>query len=871
MTAGYFPPEGSGKYWCVQAKGNSNRVSNYNNNQISSASYALVTSKDDGILPQLNRLFPNMSGWGDVKLTELNDAENTINLSEIAAIGLKIIDATDVPKGKELLIFPEQTLSGIKTSDDSFYWSGPLKFLPNGSLSLDLVWAGVVQGNRSYFNSSDYDFLDRNLCTRVNSGGQNNFIGFRANFDKDTGKLTNIDTKMCDNAPGISDNTGWAKVDLVFYLKEVCTDIRQVVENDPTNPVYGAAVKASPLGFLSKPRTDRIWKDSKYFLGGDNPSPKLDLQYNQLNSPFGSFSQTKDPEINPLGTVLANSKTLSEKKTAWRKSGYWPIWFSDGGATPLNCAGENGGDCGGVALCEDGPKKGTVCNPTAALEANGCEENFPDGKCVGVPNYVYTGKIRGIEYTTNEKCVLGEPIPSSLILGTCKSSQYTVDGFCVNDADVEFSPQIKCNSSNTKNRCTAIIANGDQINCTLGQQIKKCDKSGLPSKENTVCSQDSDCSGVQPYACASQNNIRGLCVGGSNHNKYCAGNSDCPSRTYTETQGGKEVVENGVCVGSALDDGKTIPVQNSNLARGIERSFELFTSWYGTWGWYKPNAGGTDNKYTQYNNDDSRGWFSFDQSGAVKDYATAEDCKEYPGHSCNPKASIEPKPPKIFSVIEDKTAPSGYTMGPSNTFTINKSSSGPVPLKGKQVEVTLEFFAFADNDQMPLTRISVDWGDGTAVAPDVYSVKGWYKNRKARCNTPDFKVCGNGTFYNIPCLDDTDCASIGGGDKCRSAKDNPATTIIESKRLYFGNSSSACEEKPFVFKHIYECKAGAPGKTCSFIPKVQVLDNWGWCNSKDGKGRWNTSANNIEEKDKACFLGKIEPWTKFSGAIEVNP
>jgi len=151
---------------------------------------------------------------------------------------------------------------------------------------LDLVWAGVAQGNRAYFNSSDYDFLDSNLCTRTaKAGGQNNFIGFRANFDKDTGKLTNIYTKMCDN-----DETGWAQVDLVFYLKEVCTDIRQVVQNDPTDPIFGAAVKASPLGFLSKPRTDRIWQYSKYTVGGDNPTPKLDLQYNQLNSPFGSFN-----------------------------------------------------------------------------------------------------------------------------------------------------------------------------------------------------------------------------------------------------------------------------------------------------------------------------------------------------------------------------------------------------------------------------------------------------------------------------------------------------------------------------------------------------------------------------------------------------
>ncbi|MBU4331712.1 hypothetical protein KKD20_01140 [Patescibacteria group bacterium] len=62
-------------------------------------------------------------------------------------------------------------------------------------------------------------------------------------------------------------------------------------------------------------------------------------------------------------------------------------------------------------------------------------------------------------------------------------------------------------------------------------------------------------------------------------------------------------------------------------------------------------------------------------------------------------------------------------------------------------------------------------------------------------------------------------------------------------RLQFGDSKDACAENFFSFSHVYSC-AGALdpswknpcpdpsiiGGCCAFVPKVQVLDNWGWCN-----------------------------------------
>lgn len=78
---------------------------------------------------------------------------------------------------------------------------------------------------------------------------------------------------------------------------------------------------------------------------------------------------------------------------------------------------------------------------------------------------------------------------------------------------------------------------------------------------------------------------------------------------------------------------------------------------------------------------------------------------------------------------------------------------------------------------------------------------------------------------------------------------NPCETESPSCRLRFGDTDEACTDKPFEFSHVYSCDASliaslpecsgsrppciidTPGEiSCMFQPKVQVLDNWNWCN-----------------------------------------
>jgi len=103
-------------------------------------------------------------------------------------------------------------------------------------------------------------------------------------------------SKICDDGS----NRSGMRMDLNIYLTEVCTGVRQVVDN-------GDNAKDSPMGFLAKGRTDRLWQASQYALGKDlKDDPKLDLKYNQMFAPFGSFGRMQDPIV----------KTISEYATS---------------------------------------------------------------------------------------------------------------------------------------------------------------------------------------------------------------------------------------------------------------------------------------------------------------------------------------------------------------------------------------------------------------------------------------------------------------------------------------------------------------------------------------------------------------------------
>lgn len=231
-------------------------------------------------------------------------------------------------------------------------------------------------------------------------------------------------------------------------------------------------------------------------------------------------------------------------------------------------------------------------------------------------------------------------------------------------------------------------------------------------------------------------------------------------------------------------------------------------------------------------------------------------------------------------------------------------------IQDQSLTATLDFFAFADDNRMPIRRVMIKWNDGSDIVND--GRVGFYKNRKPYCEQEEGvqKFCGaNGNVTDavkrqLTCKEESDCST---GDKCVSVRNSFGDR--------FGSSDRACTAGYFEFIHDYTCsrsdipvnggevdaaKAGYVKKVsdpifdeptrqrllakglqqdsfvCVFQPQVQVLDNWGWCNgSCNGAG--NTGCYNEQVigpgriKHFCDNVNSSDPWTTYKGQIIVIP
>ncbi|MCD6335036.1 MAG: hypothetical protein J7M27_06855 [Candidatus Latescibacteria bacterium] len=253
----------------------------------------------------------------------------------------------------------------------------------------------------------------------------------------------------------------------------------------------------------------------------------------------------------------------------------------------------------------------------------------------------------------------------------------------------------------------------------------------------------------------------------------------------------------------------------------------------------------------------------------------------------------------IGAYVKDLTAEWDITDDLEGTKTkpptVSDISISPDTGKGSVASV-LKFYAWADDNHMPLKKITIDWGDGQSIVSG--GDGSYYQNRKdecrKRCDAPDEDWDG------LACYND-------GGSNCMLTPPSSSGRPIFAPgtcRLQFGDSDDACEDKPFEFSHVYGCSAGrlesldacefevggnnivnSPCKyygNCYFRPKVQVLDNWGWCNGTC-KNSYHPGHVGEEWIDKGCYdgmgefecyrktLGEDNPYTYYSGNIIVTP
>ena len=149
--------------------------------------------------------------------------------------------------------------------------------------------------------------------------------------------------------------------------------------------------------------------------------------------------------------------------------------------------------------------------------------------------------------------------------------------------------------------------------------------------------------------------------------------------------------------------------------------------------------------------------------------------------------------------------------------------------------VTLLFNAVMDGNQLPLTAYQVDWGDGSKVA-----VSG--TNLRDRSNTvAPYKLTHSYSYYEI-------LSQNQAGD-----------------RIY----CSATGETPPGFS-----AAGLPANWCAVKPRIQIQDNWGWCNGSIDPGsgallgsQWGYRVGSGAPNCSTAAGGgeNAEAWTLFGG------
>ncbi len=215
-----------------------------------------------------------------------------------------------------------------------------------------------------------------------------------------------------------------------------------------------------------------------------------------------------------------------------------------------------------------------------------------------------------------------------------------------------------------------------------------------------------------------------------------------------------------------------------------------------------------------------------------------------------------------------------------NGFTLNGKNAGDVVFPNSVAPVNIKLYGFADKNQMPIRRMQVDWGDGGKVSLD-----GYFRNQRGAING----ICGAASTCLVS-------STVGNYDTKKSCVSNNDCRYLEncfpeSVAPNFGQiADKTCDNAYFRFDHVYQCLPAGTGWAspcpdaqtqslhggcCVFQPKVQLKDNWGWCNGNcpggiSGNGcydkSWFTGAGNNDECSQSAGA-----YTPFAGRVIIAP
>ncbi len=345
--------------------------------------------------------------------------------------------------------------------------------------------------------------------------------------------------------------------------------------------------------------------------------------------------------------------------------------------------------------------------------------------------------------------------------------------------------------------------------------------------------------------------IIGQCTGTGDR---CAGNSDCYAYYCS--------LEEGSCEGTCVLNGDPPPARIQIEPGGIElakqRISQLFAQSYGFEEW-KTKGG------------EGRGAYETLAAAIEPIDLTKKEGTPPTGSSTGEGWPIVPQIYALGGCIGEKCK-----QGAFGTVTVNGiDGNGLSPLGleerhnvvgyGGKLYAVMQFFGRADKNTMPIVDVSTNWSDGSS--DSIRNRPGKYKNHlglkesnESWCDNEDFgrsdQACTDQYFmftHTYSCPED----GIG----------KPACTGDVST---WGNDDLGC----FAYRSCPEDVNGAQdrnGSCCVFKPKVQIKDNWGWCNGSCERGGTGGCyaggfANQCNVNDST-----FNHWTSFQGQVIVVP
>jgi hypothetical protein len=207
---------------------------------------------------------------------------------------------------------------------------------------------------------------------------------------------------------------------------------------------------------------------------------------------------------------------------------------------------------------------------------------------------------------------------------------------------------------------------------------------------------------------------------------------------------------------------------------------------------------------------------------------------------------------------------------------------------------TARFFAFADDNRMPIRSVIMDWQAENG-RNSVISSAGRYKNRKPYCSTNDDAsgvgecLLASGEDTGVTCEADAQCSVLGSGASCN--KENNS----------FGNAPRACIDGYFEYSYTYTCtdaeyalngsftvddidntelqqrlislhSLSLDTPVCIYQPRVQVKDNWGYCNASGSFENEQFGLQDLTDQSDGvdlCATDFDAPWTYFDQEIVI--